>query len=133
MPSQLILLLNSNYNLLISVHEFSDSHTAENVVREISDVLAECILPVDGIMAATTDNGANMTAATEILEIPHLPCFNHTLELAVEQLPELSKITGRCKRRVAHFNRSPKSYYLLHQKQFALGHNKHSLINDVVT
>ena len=99
-------------------------------------MLAEWSLPVDGIIAAITDNGANITAAIEMLEVPYLPCFSHTLQLAVEQalkLPEVPKITGRCKRLVAHFNRSPKSYYLLHQKQIASGHKKHSLINDVVT
>ena len=123
-------------SFLISVHEFSDSHTAENIVGELNDVLAEWNLPAHGIVAATTDNGANITAAIKMLEVPHLPCFSHTLQLAVEQalkLPEVSKITGRCKRLVAHFNRSPKSYYLLHQKQIALGHKQHSLINDVVT
>ena len=39
----------------------------------------------------------------------------------------------RYKRLVAHFNRSPKSYYLLHQKKIALSHKKHSLFNDVLT
>ena len=87
-------------------------------------------------MCSYTTNAANVTAAIEKLEVLHLPCFSHTLQLAVEQalkLPEISKITGRCKRLVAHFNRSPKSYYLLHQKQAALGYKQHSLINDVVT
>jgi len=98
-PSQFILLLSLNYvqSFGISVHEFSDSHTAENIVGEINDVLAEWNLPVHGIVATATDNGANITAAIEMLEIPHLSCFSHTLQLAVEQalkLPEVSKITG---------------------------------------
>ena len=38
---------------LISIHEFSDSHTAENIVGEIKDVLAKWNLPVHGIVAAT--------------------------------------------------------------------------------
>lgn len=56
--------------------------------------------------------GANITAAIEMLEVPDLPCFSHTLQLAVEQglkLPEVSKITDRCKRLVTHFNHSLKS------------------------
>lgn len=123
-------------SFLISVHEFSDRHTAENIVEEINDVLAKWNLLAHGIVAATTDNGANITAAIEILKVPHLSCFSHTLELAVEQalkLPEVSKIIGWCKRHVAHFNHSHKSYYLLHQKQIVLVHKQHSLINDVVT
>ena len=60
----------------------------------------------------------------------------HTLQLAVEQalkLPDISKLTGRCKCLVAHFNRSSKSYALLRQKQIALRHEQHALVNDVVT
>ena len=123
-------------SFLVSVYEFSDSHTAEDIVGEINGILAEWNLPAQGIVAATKDNGANVTAAIEKLEVPHLPHFSHTLQLAVEQalkLPEVSKITSRCKRLVAHFNHSPKSYYLLHQKQVVLGYKQHSLINDVVT
>ena len=41
-------------------------------------MLAEWSLPVDGIIAATTDNEANITAAFEMLEVPHLPCFSDT-------------------------------------------------------
>ena len=71
-------------SFFISVHEFSDSHTAENIVGEINDVLAEWNLPVNGIVAATTDNGANISTVIEILGVPRLPCFSHTLPLAVE-------------------------------------------------
>ena len=39
----------------------------------------------------------------------------------------------RCKKLVAHFNRSPKSCHILHQKQIVLGHKQHSLIKDAVT
>ena len=123
-------------SFLISVHEFPDSHTPVNISEEVTDVLSEWNMPVSEIVVATTDNGANITAAVELLGVPRLPCFSHTLQLVVEQalkLPEVSKLVGRCKRVVAHFNRSLKSCYLLHWKQIGLGHKQHSLINDVVT
>ena len=123
-------------SFLISVHEFPDSHTAENIVQEIRDALSEWNLSITEIVAATTDNGANITAGISLLGVIQLPCFSHTLQLAVEQalkLPDISKLTSRCKRLVAHFNRSAKSYALLRQKQIALGHEQHALVNDVVT
>ena len=46
------------------------------------------------IVAATTDNGANITAGISLLGATQLPCFSHTLQLAVEQalkLPDMSK------------------------------------------
>ena len=75
-------------------------------------MLSEWKMPVIGIVVATTDNGADITAAVELLAVPHLPCFSLTLQLAVEQalkLPEVSKLVRQCKRLVAHFNRSPTS------------------------
>ena len=113
-----------------------DSHTAENIVEEIRDALSEWNLSITRIVAATTDNGANITAGISLLGVTQLSCFSHTLQLVVEQalkLPDISKLTARCKRLVAHFNRSAKSYVLLRQKQTALGHQLHALVNDVVT
>ena len=123
-------------SFLISVHEFPDSHTTENIVQKIKDALSEWNLSITGIVAATTDNGANITTGINLLDVIQLPCFSHTLQLAAEKalkLPDISKLIGRYKRLVAHFNRSAKSYALLRQKQIALGHEQHALVNDVVT
>ena len=121
---------------LLETREFPESHTGVNIAQEIEEVLGEWKLPLQGIIAATTDNGANITSAIEMLECPHLPCFSHTLQLAVEQalkISEVAKMIAKCKRLVTHFNHSSKSYYLLHQKQIALNHKQLSLIQDVVT
>ena len=37
-----------------------------------------------GIIAAITDNAANVTTATEKLEVLHLPYFSHLLRLVIE-------------------------------------------------
>ena len=108
-------------SFLISVDEFPDSHTAENIVQEIRDALSEWNLSITRIVAATTDNGANITAGISLLGVTQLPCFSRTLQEQALKLPDISKLTARCKRLVAHFNRSAKSYALLRQKQIALG------------
>ena len=44
-----------------------------------------------------------------------MPCFSHTLQLAVEvvlKLPEVSRALARCRQLVGHFNRSAKSSYV---------------------
>jgi len=66
-------------SFLISVHKFPDSHTAENIVQEIKDAPSEWNSPVYGLVAATTDNGANITAGINLLGVLQLPCFSHTL------------------------------------------------------
>ena len=75
------------------MHAFPNSHTAENIVQEINDSLSEWNLSVRKIIVATTDNGANITAGISLLGVLQLPCFSHTLQLAVEQalkLPDIS-------------------------------------------
>lgn len=91
---------------------------------------------MDGLCAATADNGSNIVLATEILGWPRMPCFSHTLQVAVEQavsLPEVSKALACCQHLVTHFNHSSKSTYLLKRKQEDLHHPQHSLIQDVAT
>ena len=111
---------------LLETREFPESHTGVNIAQEIEEVL-------QGIIAESTDNGANIISAIEVLECLHLLCFSHTLQLAVEQalkIPEVAKMIDKCKRLVAHFNHSSKSYYLLHQKKIALNNKHLSLIQD---
>ena len=58
-------------------------------------------------------------AAFEIKQWKRMPCFIHTLQLAVEvvlKLPEVSHALARCRHLVAHFNRFAKSTYLLKKK-----------------
>ena len=88
------------------------------------------------VVAATTDNCANMIRAIQINDWLNVHCFSHTLNLAVGKvllLPEVSKAVAHCRRLVSDFHHSSKSTYLLKAKQEDLHHPTHSLIGDVVT
>ena len=101
---------------MLGTSEFPESHTAENVVEALQHILQDWKLPADSLSIATTDNGRNIALAMEILGWPHMPCFSHTLQLAVEdtmKLPEVSKALASYRRLVTHFNHSAKSTYLL--------------------
>ena len=121
---------------LLETKMFPDSHTAENIAEELEGILQEWDLPLDKLCAATTNNGTNIVRAVENLGCQRIPCFSHTLQLAVDKatsLPEVSRALARCKRLVAHFNHSSKSTYLLKRKQEALHHPDHNLIQNVAT
>ena len=86
--------------------------------------------------SGSSTSGSSHMQPTQILGWPHMPCFSHTLQLAVEdamKLPEVSKALARCRRLVSHFNHSSKSTYLLRQKQADLHHKQLSLVQDVPT
>ena len=103
-------------NHLLETKEFPDTHTANNIAEELETILQEWNLPQDKLCAVTTDNGTNIVLAADILGWQRMPCFSHTLQLAVEKamsLPDVSRALARCRCLVSHFNHSSKSTYLL--------------------
>ena len=65
-----------------------------------------------------------------------MPCFSHTLQLAVQvamKLPAVSRAIARCKRLINHFHHSVQSTQILRSKQKSLKHPQHSLIQEVST
>lgn len=121
---------------LLETCEFSETHTGVHIAEELKSIIDSWKLPSPGLVAATTDNGSNVVLAMECLEYTRVPCFSHTLQLAVEdalKIPEIAKMISRCKRLVAHFNHSSKSYYVLRQKQIDLHYKQLHLVQDVQT
>ena len=60
---------------LLETQQFPESHRRINIAQGIEEVLGEWKLPLQGIIAATTDNEANITSAIEVLECPALTYF----------------------------------------------------------
>ena len=58
-------------------------HTATNIADALKDIQHTLKLPEEGQMSITTDNGANMISAVNILEWQRLLRFGHNLNLAV--------------------------------------------------
>lgn len=92
-------ITNEGY-LTVTVHYISDkmktvsrvlstwcievSHTAENLAKELRDLVSEWKL-TDKISAVVTDNANNIVKdVNEINKWRHVPCFAHTLSLAMK-------------------------------------------------
>ena len=121
---------------LLETVEFPESHTGINISEELEVILEEWKLSQVNLSAVTTDNRSNIVSALEIAQWKRMPCFSHTLQLAVDvvlKLPEVSRALARCRQLVGFFNRSAKSSYLLKQKQADLHHKVLALIQDVST
>ena len=58
-------------------------HTATNIADALKDIQQTWKLSEEEQMSITTDNGANMISAANILEWQRLSCFGHNLNLAV--------------------------------------------------
>ena len=84
------------------------------------------------------DNFTNMDVVMRALDIPHLGCAGHSMQLRVNdglKLPKLLKILSRCHNTVAYFHRSVLANDALQKHQKLGNPNKKplSLIQDVST
>ena len=116
---------------LLETSEVMTDHTAPNLAAGLKDALERWRLPLGKLSAEEY-----ICLALENLDIEHIGCFAHTIQLGVQKamdLPEMSMAIGRAKRLVSHFNHSCKSSYVLHSKQQVLKHDEQSLIQSVPT
>ena len=84
-----------------------------------------------------TDNCQNIVnAVNDHLQVLHLPCFGHTLQLSVQKafnLNEIAVVLGKVHKLVGHFKKSSKAKYCLHEKQKLLNLPDHELIQQCDT
>ena len=116
--------------------ELLDNHTGENIAEHLSEIMNDWHLSSANLSGVTTDNGSNTLKAVSTLHWCHMPCFSHTLQLAVQvamKLPAVSRAIAHCKRLINHFHHSVQSTQILRSKQKSLKHPQHSLIQEVST
>ncbi|XP_039229244.1 E3 SUMO-protein ligase ZBED1-like [Drosophila yakuba] len=84
------------------------THSSENIANSIRAVLEEWSV-LGKVTAMVTDNAKNMIKACEILQIRHVPCFAHSINLTVQDClasENVKPILEKCKRIVAFFKSS---------------------------
>ena len=60
--------------------------TGQNVVDCVTEILTDWKLNPEKLVATTTENGSNVVLAFEILEVLHISCFGHNLNLCMKRL-----------------------------------------------
>ena len=84
------------------------------------------------VVAVVRDNAANMVLASQLLEDwDDLPCFGHTLQLAVKaglDLAIISRLTAMCRKIVGHFKHSVVAMGALREKQQSMNIAQHALV-----
>ena len=122
-------------NYVLQTRSLPVSHTGINIANVIKQAITEWGLPEHPPLVS--DNAANMiVAAKEVGSNPHLPCYAHTLNLAVQKglkINSISRLLGRIRRVVAFFHRSTTAAAVLKEKLKLLGLREVKLIHDVAT
>ena len=120
----------------LQTREVVSSHTAENLAEEIHYSLDEWNI-TEKVVMVTTDNAQNIkNAISQELEISHLPCVGHTLQLSIGkalQLTAISRVLGRVRKLVEHFHKSTLATNCLREKQIRLELPQHVLVMECKT
>ena len=95
--------IDSNWNLIsacLNCCYFDENHSAENIKKIIQNKLEEWGLLLQSVVSCTTDNGANVISAAELLKITRIPCFAHSINIGVNrciEVPQIKKAVARLK------------------------------------
>jgi len=121
-------------SVLLSCHPYSESHTSENLSKEIKNVLK--VWGVDKkIVFAVSDNAYNIKNALSTLQLKNLGCFAHTLNLIVQSaLKQESSLIDKVKAISTHFRKSTTAHHKLMTYQTNLGEKQpKKMLQDVST
>ena len=121
---------------VLVTREMTERHTGIHIAESLTEIAKDWNL--DGkVVAIVHDNASNMVLASELLEDwGDLPCFGHTLQLAVNaglEISTISRLSGACKKLVTHFKHSVVATTALHERQKTMNVPHHSLLQEVST
>ena len=72
-------------HFVLESKELPGNHTAEHLAEAIKECMHDWNIEESNLSGITIDNTSNIVKAVEqVLEWPYLPCFGHTLNLAVK-------------------------------------------------
>ena len=97
-------------NFVLAMREVSERYTGENTALEIKSFIQEFEISDSQISGIVTDNASNMVVCGENLEMPHLRCFAHTLQLSIkgafDSVRSITKVINGARQLVKHFRKS---------------------------
>lgn len=108
-----------------------ERHTAQNIADHLTTSTNAWGLQ-NKVIACVHDNASNVVSANAtLLEWESVPCFAHTLQLAINdgfKAASMSRLVGACSRLVAHFHHSSVATNALKEKQRQQNLPEHKLI-----
>ena len=112
--SYTIHYIDKNWNMCsrcLQTHYMPEAHTAVNLQEALTSSLEHWNLDPDKQVAITTDSGANIKLACELLGWQRVSCFGHNLDLAVNKglddgRMRVDTVLRKCRKIVAAFSQS---------------------------
>ena len=125
-PTELMMSLTAHFitknwekfNVLLNVKVTQGSHTGEYLALTFLELLEEWQLSKERVFMILRDSGANIVKGLNLINIPHLSCFAHSLQLVVEDglktQQAVVNVIANVRKIASHFNPSCKTKTLCH-------------------
>ena len=122
----------------IQAHYMPEAHTGINLQEALESTLSQWGLDPEKQVCITTDSGANIKLACQLLGWQRLSCFGHNLDLSVKKglnddQMRVDMVLRKCRRIVAAFSQSWKKSNELSKVQEQNNTPIHKLKGDVST
>ena len=125
------------HNRCLQTLYMPQAHTGINLADILRETIEMWNLNEESLVCLTTDSGANIVRAVEMLEWSRLSCFGHNLHNAVNNsIKDDSRVcrsVGMCHKLVGSFSHSWKRQQSLSKAQVELDLPKHSLVTECTT
>ncbi|XP_076048272.1 E3 SUMO-protein ligase ZBED1-like [Oratosquilla oratoria] len=121
---------------LLATKSLMVDHTSENIADALKEICEEWDL-LEKVCCIVTDNASNIVKAVKDMNVKHLPCFAHSLNLVVQNAlkntNDVKKVQEKVKAIVSFFHHSVKASDKLCAQQVQQGGERKKLIMDVET
>ncbi|GBP85051.1 Zinc finger BED domain-containing protein 4 [Eumeta japonica] len=124
------------HHAVLQMKHFPETHTANNIKNCLEEIPTLWDIDTTKIHAVVRDNGRNVTKAIDDSVFKGVPCFIHTLQLAINTALKhdtMAQILVKSRRIVTHFNHSNRAQSKLRDLQQELNLSYHQLVQDVCT
>ena len=100
-----------NHCVVLRAYHFDERHTAEQVTVTLDQIMIEYGIPKSKIHYIVSDNASAMVKGVTDVDVPHLSCFLHTLNLIINNSifvqESNKKLIDKCKQLVSLYKKSP--------------------------
>lgn len=96
-------------NVTLGVDYTAETHTSEHIQDQIKAFMEKWNIN-EKVKHIISDNAANITKAIRLLQMFHIPCMAHTIQLSINHgIAEFgaSNSLSKCRKIVGHFKHSP--------------------------
>ena len=123
--------------VVLHAKPFKERHTSENINETIGNMINQYNIPFHKIHSIVHDNASNMVKGIEDSIYDSLPCFIHTLQLALQECifkqRGVRDVVAKSKNLHTHFSKSHLACNRLHEIQKSFGHPILKVLNDCPT